>query len=78
MKQRISSEWMDASHVGWFRSLFDQFASAVAEDDFFSKETEASVRCIELISAAYESARDRSIERSLVPGLQSAKGGTAA
>ena len=30
-KQRVSSEWMDASHVGWFRSLFDQFASAVAE-----------------------------------------------
>ena len=29
-KQQVASEWMDASHVGWFRSLFDQFADAVA------------------------------------------------
>ena len=33
-KQKIASEWMDASHVGWFRSLFDQFATAIARDDF--------------------------------------------
>ncbi len=67
-KQKIASEWMDASHVGWFRSLFDDFAAAVDRDDFFGKETEDSVRCIELISTAYASARDRSIERPLLPG----------
>jgi predicted dehydrogenase len=67
-KRKIASEWMDASHVGWFRSLFDQFALAVANDDFFSKETETSVRCVELISNAYASARDRSIERVLPAG----------
>jgi predicted dehydrogenase len=67
-KESVSSNWMDASHVGWFRSLFDQFAVAVAEGDFFSKETEASVRCVELISAAYASARDRSTERALTGG----------
>ena len=57
-KQKIASEWMDASHVGWFRSLFDQFAAAIARDDFFGEETEASVRCVELITTAYASARD--------------------
>jgi predicted dehydrogenase len=66
--QKIASEWMDASHVGWFRSLFDQFADAIARNDFVSKETEDSVRCIELISTAYASARDRSAERALMPG----------
>ena len=67
-KQKIASEWMDASHVGWFRSLFNQFATAIAEDDFFGKETETSVRCVELITTAYASARDRSIERGLAGG----------
>jgi predicted dehydrogenase len=67
-KQKIASEWMDASHVGWFRSLFDQFATAIARDDFFSAETEASVRCVELITTAYASARERSVERALSPG----------
>jgi predicted dehydrogenase len=67
-KQKIASDWMDASHVGWFRSLFDQFADAIARDAFFGKETEDSVRCIELITTAYASARDRSIERPLAPG----------
>jgi predicted dehydrogenase len=66
-KQKIASEWMDASHVGWFRSLFNQFATAIAEDDFFGKELESSVRCVELITTAYASSRDRSIERPLLP-----------
>jgi predicted dehydrogenase len=67
-KQKIASEWMDASHVGWFRSLFDEFATAIARDDFFGRETEASVRCVELITTAYASARDRCVERPLAPG----------
>ncbi len=67
-KQKIASEWMDASHVGWFRSLFDQFATAIGRDDFFSAETEASVRCVELITTAYASARERCVERALSPG----------
>jgi predicted dehydrogenase len=67
-RRKIASDWMDASHVGWFRSLFDQFALAIAGNDFFGKETETSVRCVELISNAYASARDRSIERSLSAG----------
>ncbi len=66
-KERIASEWMDASHVGWFRSLFQQFAEAIGRNEFVSKETEASARCVELITTAYASARDGSRERALAP-----------
>jgi predicted dehydrogenase len=67
-KHRVASEWMDASHVGWFRSLFDRFADAVRADEFVSHETESSLRCVELITSAYESARDNSRERALSGG----------
>jgi predicted dehydrogenase len=66
-KQKVASEWMDASHVGWFRSLFDQFAEAIGEGDFVNAETEASARCVELITTAYASALDGSRERALTP-----------
>jgi predicted dehydrogenase len=55
-RQRIPSEWMDASHVGWFRSLFEEFAEAVRTSNFVSRETESGVRCVELITDAYASA----------------------
>jgi predicted dehydrogenase len=64
-KKRIVSEWMDASHVGWFRSMLGQFVEAIAANDFVGRETEASVRCVELITSAYASALDGSRERSL-------------
>jgi predicted dehydrogenase len=73
-KHKISSDWMDASHVGWFRSLFNQFAVAIAQDDFFGKELESSVRCVELITTAYASSRDRSIERPLLPIVNGTNG----
>jgi predicted dehydrogenase len=66
-KAKIASEWMDASHVHWFRSLFGRFADAIRSDDFVSHETEASVRCVELITSAYASAVDGSRERALGP-----------
>jgi predicted dehydrogenase len=65
MKGRIASDWMDASHVGWFRSMLGQFAGAISRSDFVSHEAEASVRCVELITTAYASALDGSRERSL-------------
>jgi predicted dehydrogenase len=67
-KQHVSSEWMDASHVGWFRSLFDRFADAIRHNDFVSADTESSARCVELITAAYASAADGSRERALPQG----------
>jgi hypothetical protein len=63
--QKVASGWMDASHVGWFRSLFELFADAVRRDDFVSRETEASMRCVELIAGAYASALEGSRERAL-------------
>ena len=64
----ISSEWMDASHVGWFRSMFDEFARAVRTGDWVSHETESSVRCVDSITTAYASALDGSRERELTGG----------
>ena len=63
--QKIASEWMDASHVGWFRSLFDQFADAIGKGELVGKELESSVRCVELITTAYASAMDHCRERAL-------------
>ena len=64
--QTVVSEWMDASHVGWFRSLFDQFGQAISDENFISHETEGSVRCVELITSAYASALDHSREHALL------------
>jgi predicted dehydrogenase len=64
-KERISSDWMDASHTIWFRSLFEQFAAAVAAGDWAGKEAETSLRCIELITTAYASAEAGSRELPL-------------
>jgi hypothetical protein len=64
-RQRIASHFMDASHVGWFRSMLGHFSEAVATSDFVSRETEASVRCVELITTAYASALDGSREHVL-------------
>jgi predicted dehydrogenase len=64
-RARVASDWRDASHVGWFRSLFDEFADAIAQGDFVGRELESSARCVELITAAYASASDGCRERSL-------------
>ena len=57
-KRSIASDWMDASHVGWFNSLFDQFKQAIAQGDFVGKEARESYLCIQLITTAYRSAAD--------------------
>jgi predicted dehydrogenase len=64
-KERIASDWMDASHVHWFRSVFEQFAAAIDKGDYVSRETLQGFRCVELIETAYESARQGSRELSL-------------
>jgi predicted dehydrogenase len=57
-KRVISSDWMDASHVGWFNSLFDQFKTAIEKDDFVGKEAKEAYLCIQLITTAYRSAQE--------------------
>lgn len=51
----ISSHWMDASHVTWFESLFEDFQRAIITRDFAGREAREAVRCVEIITAAYRS-----------------------
>jgi predicted dehydrogenase len=55
-RERVASDWMDASHTIWFRSLFEQFAAAIAAGEWVGKEAETALRCVELITTAYASA----------------------
>lgn len=67
----IRSDWMDASHVSWFNSLFGQFKKSIAENDFVGKDAREAYLCIQLITQAYRSARDGSRElplSSYIPG----------
>jgi predicted dehydrogenase len=64
-KKSISSDWMDASHVSWFSALFDQFQTAISENDYAGKEAKEAYRCIEIITKAYESAKQGCKELSL-------------
>ena len=56
------SDWMDASHVGWFRSLFRDFVTAIETRDYVGREAHDGEKCVELIETAYASARDGSRE----------------
>lgn len=64
-KRSIASNWMDASHVTWFDSLFTQFTHSIATKEWVGKETEEAYRCVELIQTAYASAKDSSRELPL-------------
>ena len=57
-KRSIDSHWMDASHVSWFNSLFDQFKTAIENGDFVGKEAREAYLCIQLITTAYRSAAE--------------------
>lgn len=57
-KKSIASDWMDASHVSWFNSMFDQFKTAIETDEYVGAEAKESYRCVEIITKAYESAKD--------------------
>ena len=69
-KRTISSDWMDASHVSWFNALFEQFKEAIEKDEYVGKEAKEAYRCIEIISKAYESAKNNCLEQKLL-GIQS-------
>jgi predicted dehydrogenase len=72
-REDISSDWMDSSHAGWFNSLFDGFAEAIGRGDFVGKEAEEAFLCVQLIDAAYASARDGSRQLPLL-GLAALEG----
>ncbi len=61
-RSRVSSHWMDASHVSWFNSLFEQFRTAMAEGNWVGSEAKDALACVQLIDAAYRSAASGSRE----------------
>jgi len=70
-RQSISSQWMDASHVSWFNSLFDEFRAAVDSGTWVGREAHEAYLCVQLIDAAYRSAADGCREvplSAVVPG----------
>ncbi len=69
-KRSIASHWMDASHVSWFNSLFDQFRKAIEQNDFVGKEAREAYLCIQLITAAYRSAQEGCRELPLATEVQ--------
>ena len=64
-RKQVASDWMDSSHAAWFSSLFAQFQSAIASEDFVGREAEESFRCVQLIQTAYASARQGSRELAI-------------
>ena len=61
----IASHWMDASHSGWFSSLFDQFKTAISAGDFVNRELREAVACIQIIETCYRSSAEGSRELPL-------------
>ena len=73
-RKSISSDWMDASHVSWFNSLFDQFRTAILRETWVGTEAREAFLCVQLIDAAYRSAAEGCRELPLsttVPGEES-------
>jgi predicted dehydrogenase len=66
-KRSISSHWMDASHVQWFDSLFDQFKGAIERGEHVGREAMEAYLCIQIIESAYRSAAEKCREVEL-PG----------
>jgi predicted dehydrogenase len=64
-RESVASHWMDASHVAWFESLVGEFGLAVDRGEHVGKPAEDGLRCIELITRAYESAQEGSREIAL-------------
>jgi len=63
--EQVKSDWMDASHVTWFASLFERFSEAIDTKDYVGKDARDALRCVELITTAYASARAGCREMSL-------------
>jgi predicted dehydrogenase len=55
-KRAIVSAFNDASHTGWFTSLFESFRDAIARKDYVSEELREAYLCCHLIERIYDSA----------------------
>jgi predicted dehydrogenase len=72
-RQTIESEWMDASHTKWFNAMFDGFLAAIELNDFAGKDAQDSLRCVEIITAAYRSAHEGCRELPIGPDAPAAR-----
>jgi UDP-N-acetylglucosamine 3-dehydrogenase len=63
--QHVSSAWMDASHAGWFGSLFESFGNAMDDRSYLGPDAQDALRCLEVIRGAYSSAHESSREQPL-------------
>jgi len=61
----IASHWGDASHVGWFNSMFDKFVACVRNGEYVNDELKEAYHCIQIIQRAYESSNQKSRELEL-------------
>ena len=64
-KRTISSHWMDASHVQWFSSLFEQFRIAIERRDYAGHSAQEALKCIQVIEAIYQSEAGSGVEIKL-------------
>lgn len=70
-QRTIASDWMDASHARWFSSMFDQFRTAIQEQNYVGQDARDALRCVQLISRAYESAKQGCLEMGIDDPLAS-------
>jgi predicted dehydrogenase len=64
-RRQIPSDWMDSSHATWFESMFGEFRTAIDAGDFVSAEAQQALLCIQVITTAYRSAAESSLELPL-------------
>jgi predicted dehydrogenase len=63
--KKVASEWMDAGHAAWFRSMFGHFVTAMDQKEWVGRPATDALRCIELLATAYASAADGCRERRI-------------
>ena len=75
--ERLSaaSHWMDASHAEWFKALQLQFVQAIRTGQWVGQEARDAAMCVQLIDAAYSSARADGLQLDLAPAQRTAKAG---
>jgi predicted dehydrogenase len=56
-RMNAASNWMDASHAAWFKTLQLEFATAIVAGEFVGKSAHEAFLCVQLIETAYASSR---------------------
>lgn len=59
-RMNAASHWMDASHAAWFRTLQEEFVTAIVAGELVGKNAREAFLCVQLIETAYASSRQGS------------------